>query len=269
MFTAALAALALAAAPADTAPSVVSIPRLAHVEEVKAPNYAAFTLVLDTLPSGDVLAPLFNRNERYFKYLAQHAPTPGFLALVGERRWEIGPLRAVYDSLLRHDSAYNAAITATAGRYLASRGKSLAGYDPARPLPVVSMDEVVRVAVRFFYPDVIQPDGTILTHVCVNLNGVRDLRGPHHPALEAFLFDAIFQATDPGMPLEAEWKRIGAEMNRAGLSGDTTVLLGRAQGFFWSRMEPSPVLRQTIRAEYERRRDFLPFVIAPDSAMAE
>lgn len=268
MLISALLSLALSAAPADTVPAVdlrAEYPRLFRIDEVKEGDDTGYSLVMDTLPTGHVLAPLVNRNRRYFDYLAEHATTPELTQLIARQKWQIGPLRAAYDSLLRSDGGYNAILAASVGRYLAARGTAVAGYDPTRPAPVLAMDDVVQVAARFFYPDMIRPDGTIQTHVCVDLNGVHDLQRPRDLALEAFLYDAIFEAiSGGGTPLATEFRRIAAEMNRADLSSDPTVRITRAQGFMWSRLAPSRVLRQTIREAYDRRREFLPFTLAPD-----
>lgn len=270
MFISALLSLALASA--DTVPAfdpATLYPRLFRVEEVKEADNTGYSLAFDTLPAGDLLAPLVNRNWHYFDYLAEHATTPELTQLVAQRGWQIGPLRAAYDSLLRHDPVYNGVMTTTIGRYLAPRGRTVTEYDPTRPLPRLAMDGVMEVAVRFFYPDEVRPNGTIQTHVCVSLNGMHDLQQPRDLALEAFLYQAIFREANRQSPLRAEWKRFQAEMEAAVVSPDPEVRLTRAREFLWARLASSRVLRATLRRAYEENRDILPFAIAPDTPAAD
>jgi hypothetical protein len=266
MFYLIAAAALAAAAPADTAPYADSgYPPFSHFEAWSENGYRGYTLVVDSVPQTDPRAPLFNGNQGYFYYLAYQAPRADLSALIRSRSWQAAELSAAYDSALRRDTAFTSAVGATIARFRASRGDA-ASAGPSRPLPVFSMDDAMQVAVRFFYPDAIQPDDRIQTHICVGFNGVRDLQRPRNLALEAFLFDAIQTVTNDDTPVAVEVQRLTREMNRADLSADSAIRVTRAQGFLWSRLAPNPVLRRAIRDAYEARKSFLPFVIAPDSA---
>src|SRR5947199_70410 len=59
-------------------------------------------------------------------------------------------------------------------------------YPAAAPVPI---DTVMRVAVRFFDPDLIM-NGRIWTHVCTSINAVRELPG-RNLGFEAFSFGTI------------------------------------------------------------------------------
>ncbi|MFL5538485.1 MAG: hypothetical protein ACJ8J0_05805 [Longimicrobiaceae bacterium] len=271
MIFSALLSLSLAAMAVDTAPPPdvrAWYPRLFRLEEVREASYVGVALRVDSLAPGDPLAPLVNANPLYFDYLAEHATSPELAALVARHR-DFPRLRAEYDALLRSDPVFNAAVTETAGRFLAARGTRVRGFDPSRARPVVAAGEAMETAARFFYPDELLPDGTIRTHICIDLNGVRDSRRPRSPALEAFLFAAIQgEVHDGHHGLREDFVRVRDRMNAAGLSADTTLLLSRAQGFMWAKMAESPALRETLRAAYDAWSGYLPFVIdweRPDS----
>jgi hypothetical protein len=86
--------------------------------------------------------------------------------------------------LLRRDSTFNALFLPVVDRYLSAHGGDLVGFESPPPTPL-AYDEFLDIAVRFFYPDAIRPDGTIQSHACVKINGVRELEGPPQPYAEA------------------------------------------------------------------------------------
>src|SRR5581483_5955644 len=93
---------------------------------------------------------------------------------------------------LAEDAWFNAIILGMADRYLRARGGVLLGA-PAQPARRrVPLEEAVEVAVRFFFPDAVTPAG-IQSHVCVEINGLRDFEGGRDIILEAFAYSAIFR----------------------------------------------------------------------------
>ncbi|MBX6365676.1 MAG: hypothetical protein IRZ00_17550 [Gemmatimonadetes bacterium] len=128
----------------------------------------------------------------------------------------------------------------------------------------------MKVAVRFFYPDAVLPDGTIQSHICVGINGLRDFPGERDLTLEAFTYSAVFQdLLHPKFKIEEEYDHVKRQMNDLGLSADPEVRLARAQGFMWGRMMQSRRLRDVLGAEYRRLRDALPFELLQTETPAQ
>ncbi|MDO1451801.1 hypothetical protein Q0590_36340 [Rhodocytophaga aerolata] len=56
-----------------------------------------------------------------------------------------------------------------------------------------SVEEMMQVASKFFYCDLVKPDTTVSWHVCVGFNGLQDVVfDKDYTLLEAFCFEAIF-----------------------------------------------------------------------------
>lgn len=265
-----LLAAALAATPAGDTSRVLHLEQrysdFIHVAADSIEGQLSFAVDVDSLGAGDPLAPLVNANNLFFSYMAEHGASTDFSRFVASSRGDLRAVPARYSELLRRDSVFNASMTRVVGQALAPAGVRVAGYDPARPLPRVSMDDVVAVAVRFFYPDDVRPDGTIQTHICIGLNGVQDLQRPRDTVLEAFLYATILQAVqDRGSPLARDFLRARDAMNRADLSSDSAVRITRAQGLMWGLMGQSGALRDVLRASYRENAAMLPFVITEPS----
>ncbi|HET7229361.1 MAG TPA: hypothetical protein VFJ16_05130 [Longimicrobium sp.] len=237
-------------------------PEFIHVDTASYEGELAFGVNVGTLRAGDPLAPLVNSNNRFFSYLAQHGASVDMSRFVATSR-DPRTVPAGYAALLQRDSAFNTVMARVVGQALAPAGVRVAGYDAARPLPRLTMDEVMSVAVRFFYPDDIRPDGYIQTHVCIGLNGVEDLQRPRDVVLEAFIFSTVMPAIlDDSSAVSREYRRAKEQMNRADLSSDRAVRLTRAQGLMWALMAQSGALREVLWASYREHAAMLPFVIA-------
>lgn len=234
-----------------------------HLRKQEYEGHPFFDLHVDSLPASDPLARLINPNRLFFNYIAAHGTHPELPQLIASAR-DKDAIPAAFDLLLVQDSAFNAVMVATAGRFLAPSATSVIGYDRRRPRPSFTMDEVVSVAVRFFYPDSILPDGRVQTHVCIGINGVSDLQRGRDIAVEAFVYSAIMkELKDNRHGLDSAYQRAAHRLNRLDLSSDNRVRLIRSQGALWTMMAQSPALRETLWADYRAQRSFLPFSIVP------
>jgi hypothetical protein len=160
------------------------------------------------------------------------------------------------------DSQFNAVVVPAIAAQLHRSGVPV---DPALlnvPRDTVSLDKVMSVAVRFFYPDTIIDD-RIYTHVCVGLNAVGELPS-RNLALEATAFSAIMAQLRLGDSTQMYTDLHSARdlMARLDSPGPDEVRLLRAQGVTWGAMFRSGGLRQVLLAEVQRMSGLLPFVIS-------
>lgn len=62
-----------------------------------------------------------------------------------------------------------------------------------------TINEVMKVASRFYYADGVRADSSITSHICITLNGIREEDWKKdYTELEAFVFEAIFSPIDNG-----------------------------------------------------------------------
>ena len=115
-------------------------------------------------------------------------------------------------------------------------------------------------AAKFYYPDSIQPDGGIRTHICIAFNGYRDAAPPRNLMLEAVAYSIVNEhILIPADPISDE---LGNAIKAAGLlnlSDDRAVKLLRAQGVVWGIMSQSPFLEKAIRDMYAAKKSWLTF----------
>lgn len=160
-----------------------------------------------------------------------------------------------------NDAAFNDVVLPAIAAYLRASGVPV---DPEIALPpkrAIAMDTIVKRAVRFFYPDILDATG-IHTHVCTQLNAIRELP-ERDPALEAMAFSAIMTDLQrDSSVIEHDFSAAIARMKELDAPGAAdSVRLRRAQGVMWGLMSESTELRTLLAAEARRESAILPFVI--------
>ena len=66
--------------------------------------------------------------------------------------------------------------------------------------------ELMQVASRFFFCDTVRPDKSIGSHICIALNGLKEAQfEKDYTILEAFCFEAIFEAIDQKRPARTKF----------------------------------------------------------------
>lgn len=128
--------------------------------------------------------------------------------------------------------------------------------------------ELMLVAALFFYCDAVREDSTIASHICINLNGLKEASfSKDYTLLEAFCFEAIFEnfrTTDDKLSLFVEnfksYIREGEQKEKISLT-NLDDYLARVRQYCFTRMEKDASLRQTLLGYYARHRNSLPFII--------
>lgn len=226
-------------------------------------NDSVIVLHVDSPPPGNLLTDFYRQHGLWFNYLVTNgrgfkfaaldsvSPHAGNVAAVGLQREFLRRLVA--------DSEFNALVVPAIAGYLKASGvpvhRSLLESSSRRVL----LDTAMKVAARFFYPDILSPQG-IMTHVCTVINAVREL--PHRNlALEALAFSAIMgDVTSDSSYIEPDFGPARRLMNQLDATGATKeVRLNRAQGMMWAMMARSTRLRELLVREAKRESDILPF----------
>lgn len=128
---------------------------------------------------------------------------------------------------------------------------------------IYSMDELMEVASKFFYCDRIEPDTTIIAHVCVGLNGVKEAQWKtDYTLLEAFCFEAIFDELDQNDSKIWESfvrkKKTAYELHKRNIISLSQYLENVKLDLF-QKMKEDKVLKQELISYYEKNRTNLAF----------
>ena len=111
-----------------------------------------FTVVVPRELEGDNPLAGFERDNGYFlTYLIGHAISFNKAELL-EAEVPIEERKRSFYEALRSDQRFSEALLTAFGRYLASRGGVLVGWDHADGVRNVTENELLRLAVRFFLP---------------------------------------------------------------------------------------------------------------------
>ncbi len=178
-----------------------------------------------------------------------------------------------YHERLRADSLFNARIMPVVARYAAARKLPLSPdlqHHVSSSRRMVRLQDVLDAAARFYYPDWILPDGRVQVHICVGVNGFRDVpparRDPHVEALAYATIrrDQLFriQTGRPSTLIQSMHADFDVVKREPDLPSDPAARLRELQRRVWARLERNEELRRAIIAEYEKQREILPIAIA-------
>ena len=212
------------------------------------------------LPEDHLLSSFVKENYWLLHYLQLNAARidgKAEAALTGEP----DTLSHFYHSSLMNDEEFNAHVLPLVSNYLASRGMKLSGYVP-HDKNVLTLDDLIRVAVRFFYPNGVAKDGRIHWQICVGINGLKDFETERNLTVEAFCYDTIFTTLNsPQRPILDQFKEMIEEVKGLQLSTDDETKIARAQGAVWILLSKNETLKEMLLSAYSRKKDILSFVI--------
>ena len=246
--------------------------RMIRVEAVaESAHDTVIALRIDAPPSGALLDRFYHANTLWLDYVIRNGrgfrePFVDMGASADARRDGYRAAAQRIQSELRRrtvaDSSFNAIVIPAIAVYLRASGVIVSNSIRGPVQRAINPDSVMKLAVRFFYPDILTSTG-IHTHICTAFNAVREL--PHRdPALEATLFSAIKNDVDgDSATLDHDIEAASHLMNELDAPGAPDSLrLSRAQGVMWGAMLKSRTLRALVIAEVKRQGAMLPFTIS-------
>ena len=134
--------------------------------------------------------------------------------------------------------------------------------NPAFVPDTVSIDDVLNVAVKFFNIKGVTKDGHYAGKVCSGINGIKETLPERQPHLEAFSFSTILQnMKEEEENMHDEFVKAIHELYKLDLGVEKEDRLLRAQGVMFSLMRNNDQLRMLLLSEYEKKKEYLPFVI--------
>lgn len=153
---------------------------------------------------------------------------------------------------LKKDSLFNSVMTDLVNKTI----------DKKIPKDTISMDKLLNVAVKYFSIMRLTDEGHYVGKVCVGLNDIKKTESERKPFIEAFSFSSIlkhYQSEEYSM--YDEFVKTIKELYKVNLGIDKDEKLLRAQGAMFLLMRNNENLKKMLKSEYEKQKDYLPFVI--------
>lgn len=153
---------------------------------------------------------------------------------------------------LEKDSLFNSVMTDLVSKIV----------DKNVPKDTISMDKLLNVAVKYFSIMKLTDGGHYVGKVCVGLNGIKKTESERKPFIEAFSFSSIlkhYQSEEYNM--YEEFVKAIKELYKVNLGIDKDEKLLRAQGAMFLLMRNNENLKKMLKSEYERKKDYLPFIL--------
>ena len=161
-------------------------------------------------------------------------------------------IRNKYFKDLRKDSLFNSVMTDLVSKTI----------DRKIPKDTISMDKLLNVAVKYFSIIRLTDEGHYVGKVCVGLNDIKKTESERKPFIEAFSFSSIlkhYQSEEYSM--NDEFVKAIKELYKVNLGIDKNEQLLRAQGAMFLIMRNNENLKKMLKSEYEKQKDYLPFIL--------
>lgn len=201
--------------------------------------------------AGDPLSGFVDSNKLFLEYWLKNFTDREALQQLMEIEGE-EKLQDEFISFLQKDEQFNS--------LMADLSKKV--NDRSIIADTVSMDELLNVAVKYFNILGITEEGSYKGKVCAGLNGITQTLSERKPVLEAFCFSAILKNLQgEEYNMYNEFVAAIKELYKQELGVERDARLLRAQGAMLAIMRNNEQLREMLIAEYEERKDYLPFIL--------
>jgi len=161
-------------------------------------------------------------------------------------------LQSAFVSVLQQDTVFNAVMQELAEKVI----------DKTVPKDTITMNTLLNTAVKFFYVYKITEDGHYAGKVCEVANGLAETETERKPLIEAFALASIIEHyTDKEYNMYNELGHAITELYKLNLGVDKKERLLRAKGAVFMQMFYNQKLRDMLLYEYERQKEYLPFVL--------
>ncbi len=205
---------------------------------------------IKTLDSIHPLSKITNNNEYYFMYLYPSYNKNNETIL--ENIKDTIKLQNKYIEMLWNDSSFVKNINDFFAKTLCPEYKQ----------DTISIDKLLNFAVKFFFVYKLDEIGDYRGKVCSGLNAIDKTDSIRNPQVEAFCFSSIFSNYEgEKFNMLNEFKKGLTELYSIKLGTNNNDILLRAQGALFFIMKQNENLKKMLLYEYEKRKDYLPFVI--------
>lgn len=161
-------------------------------------------------------------------------------------------LQKTYITRLKKDSIFNGIM----------RELALKSVERKATRDTVTMNRLLNFAVKYFSVLKLDPKGNYVGKVCAGLNGITSTEAVRRPLVEAFCFSSVFRNYDgERFSMYKEFVKAIEELYKVNLGVDNKEKLLRAQGAVFMLMRNNENLKKMLLVEYEKNKDWLPFIL--------
>lgn len=189
----------------------------------------------------------------YTEYLLRHFSNSDYMPKLLDSKDSL-TIQRKFIAYLRNDVKFDSVMTRLSDKILQKPG-----YKDS----IVSFNEVLDAAVKFFYFHKIKSTGKHAAHICIEINGIKETEPVRKPFLEAFAYQSIFSHLDDGKYnmynlFREEMKKL-RPLNWGAEDNDAKVY--RIQGAIYAVMFRNEKLKKLLIESYQKNKAVLPFKI--------
>jgi len=194
---------------------------------------------------------LVNNNPMFIDYILSNFSSNANYQNLLELTDSIAMKNKYFDDL-RKDSSFNSVMTDLVYKSI----------DKKTPKDTISMDELLNVAVKYFSIMRLTDEGHYVGKVCAGLNDIKKTESERKPFIEGFSFSSILKHyKSEGYSMYDEFVKAIKELYKVNLGIDKNEKLLRAQGAMFLLMRNNENLKEMLKAEYKKQKDYLPFIL--------
>ncbi|MEA3446847.1 MAG: hypothetical protein U9Q98_00135, partial [Bacteroidota bacterium] len=233
--------------------SIISFYNKMFTIEKNVHNERAYLFVsINDLSGNSKLVSLINNNKKHLDYLLTH-----FSGYTQQQDlYEIDNENKLHDAFiayLKNNKKFNKIM-----RDFVSNTINMEKHIP----DTVTMDEMLDVAVKFFYIKDITKEGYYNAQICIGINGIKETSEVRKPQLEAFCFSVIFSNFQSEQNIVYDELVNGVtDVYNLSLGTDEDEKLLRAQGAMYMYMRHNEKLKDLLLTAYNKQKQELPFVL--------
>lgn len=198
------------------------------------------------------ISDLVNNNKTFIDYLLTNFSSNSNYQNLLETTDSL-TLRKKYFVDLKKDSLFNSVMNEFASKTI----------DKEVSKDTLSMDKLLNVAIKYFSIMRLTDEGNYDGKVCAGLNDIKKTESERKPFIEAFSFSSILKHYESEeYSMHKEFVESIKELYKVNLGINKDEKLLRAQGAMYQLMRNNDNLKQMLKTEYERQKDYLPFILA-------
>lgn len=226
-----------------------------HIFKIDRKMYGkreTFQRIVQKPDSGSCFSKLIANNIRHFSYLlANFGQTMSYEEMASFK--DSVRLQKAFIQSLKDDTTFNKIMLKLEHKVLNNRE-----FTP----DTTSIENLMNIASKYFMIFDINDKGHYKGQVCSGTNGIKETEENRKPHIEAFCFSSILNNyRGEKFDMYNEFVKAIKQLYKINLGLEEKDKLLRAQGAMFMYMSTNTKLKEMLLNEYEKKKDYLPFVL--------